>query len=192
MSGLPSSFIHLQLEYSNVKFYPDCFRRDPVTVYFTKKRCSMMARIFYAKIHQNILLIIVSYIILFCYRRYKVKDLPDSEEDLSEWLRNLFKEKVKYICIIGRGFIDLIRSLSSSHSDKSLKRKFCTFRSSEYTQVTYRDLFLWVNIGTFELLPRYFCKIFTKQHMGEAQSLCFYFRTSCRQTVCIVMAHKKY
>lgn len=26
-------------------------------------------------------------------RRYEVKDLPDSEEELSEWLRNLFKEK---------------------------------------------------------------------------------------------------
>ena len=31
----------------------------------------------------------------FC-RRYEVNDLPDSEEDLSEWLRNLFKEKVIY------------------------------------------------------------------------------------------------
>lgn len=34
-----------------------------------------------------------------CCRRYEVKDLPDSEEELSEWLRNLFKEKV-YTCIL--------------------------------------------------------------------------------------------
>lgn len=43
-----------------------------------------------------------------CCRRYEVKDLPDSEEELSEWLRNMFKEKV-YTCIFKMKLLTIMK-----------------------------------------------------------------------------------